>query len=511
MSATANLADAFAAHAARRPHATAVFSGDRTVSFQALDHLVWRAAAHLARAGVRRGDVVALTLGDEFASIVATLALVRMGATLVALPANDPPPLRARVAASTRARHLVTDVVADLVTDADRSVAAGLSSITFDMDRLPELPGAADPSDPSLRDPAPQAPWLLIVGSGSTGRPKLIALGHATSHARAAMQRTAFGITPTDRIACLSPIDFAITRQRYLETLLEGAAVVLFDRARDDLRAVCARHAVSVIHGSVVHMERLLQRAAAEGPPALGALRVLRIGGSTVADALRAQVLRRISPNLYIAYSMNEFGIATVIGPDRMLRTPGSVGWPVPGIEVRVTDPAGRPLPPGEVGLIGVRGPGLVERYVDAAADSARVFQNGWFVPGDLGLLTADGELVHRGRADHMMILDGINIYPAEIEGVMSRHPAVADAAAVPMRSRVHQDIPVCAVALQNGATASEADLIAHARAELGMRMPRRIVVVARIPRTDQGKLMRAALTAQLAQALGVPTRDRDG
>ncbi len=494
-----NLADAFSAQAVRRPDAIAVVEGDRTVSYGALDAATWRAAAHLARAGVRRGDVVALTFDREFDSLVATLALVRMGATLVALPAGDPQGLRARTAASTGARVLVTDR-----PDAD---AAGLPTVSFDL--APPAP-APQPDDPLLRDPAPAAPWLLIVGSGSTGRPKLIALDHAVSHARTAMQRAAFGISPADRVACLSPIEFAITRQRYLETLIDGATVVLFDRRRDDLRAVCARHAVSVVHGSVVHMERLLQRAPADGPPVLGALRVLRIGGSTVSDALRAQVMRRLCPNLYVAYSMNEFGIATCVGPGQMHRAPGSVGRPVAGIEVRITDEDGRPLPAGETGLIGVRGPGLVEGYVDDDTATARAFRAGWFVPGDLGLLTVDGELLHRGRADHMMILDGINIHPAEIEEVMGRHPAVADAAAVPMRSRMHQDIPVCAVALHAGQAASEAELLAHARDALGPRMPRRIVVVGQIPRSDQGKLQRAALTATLAQALGVPMVARD-
>ncbi len=109
------------------------------------------------------------------------------------------------------------------------------------------------------------------------------------------------------------------------------------------------------------------------------------------------------------------------------------------------------------------------------------------------------------GRADHLLIMNGINIYPAEIEQLMAAHPAVADVAVVPVRHRVHQDIPVCALTLRAGATASEQALLEHASHRLGARGPYRVLIVEAIPRNPEGKLMRAELLRLIGARLLAP------
>lgn len=115
-----------------------------------------------------------------------------------------------------------------------------------------------------------------------------------------------------------------------------------------------------------------------------------------------------------------------------------------------------------------------------------------------------DGHLIYCGRADHMMIKNGINIYPAEIESVMTSHPAVRDAAVIPVNSPTHQDLPICAVSLHDGQTVTERELLDYCVQNLGARSASAVLVQQEIPRNEQGKLIRARLAEDIGARLGV-------
>ena len=137
--------------------------------------------------------------------------------------------------------------------------------------------------------------------------------------------------------------------------------------------------------------------------------------------------------------------------------------------------------------------------YLNDPESTRSCLIDGWFFPGDLGKMTPDGQLIHCGRADQMMIFNGINIYPAEIEQCVTRHPAVTDAAAFPLSSPVHQDVPVCAVVLLEGSTITEEHLLAYLQQRLGFRSPRRLIRLKAIPRNEQGKVIRHELMARVS------------
>src|SRR5690606_9395144 len=154
--------------------------------------------------------------------------------------------------------------------------------------------------------------------------------------------------------------------------------------------------------------------------------------------------------------------------PPEVFSVPGSIGKPYVGIELHVIGRGGVPLPVGEIGLVRVRTPGVVGEYLDNEEATRQALSGSWFLPGDLGKLTAQGQLVYRGRADHLMIMDGVNISPAQIERVIGGHPAVRDAAAMAIRSELHQEIPVCAVELNDNIDVTEQELIHYCVARLG-------------------------------------------
>jgi acyl-CoA synthetase (AMP-forming)/AMP-acid ligase II len=248
-----------------------------------------------------------------------------------------------------------------------------------------------------------------------------------------------------------------------------------------------------------VHLHALCALGERRKEVLLPELRALYVSTAMVPDDLRRRTMRTVSRNLYVAYGTMEAPALTVATPE--VEVADTIGSVLPRVELEVVDAADKLLPFGEIGMIRVRAAGNAGSYHDDAEASAKSFRDGWFYPGDLGLLTDDGQVIYKGRADDMMVFDGINIYPAEIEAALTMHEAVAEAAAFALKSEEHQDLPAAAVTLR--APATEAELVAHCRARLGKRAPHKVVVVEALPRSAAGKILRRALPALLQSEPG--------
>lgn len=482
-----NLADELGIQARLRPEAIALQLPNGTLSFRQLDDLTWRAASLLHLHGVRPGEIVVLSCASELALLAALFATARIGATAFSLPINTPPLLCAEMAKRVKARFLATD-------RPGRDIA-GLARLSVDLD---SLAAASTPLDPGVSQAFPPAPWLIISGSGSTGHPRLFTITQAQFHARAALAGKMLALTSADRFASLAHLDFTSPKERCFAALFAGATVVLFDRKQANPLTLCRDQDVTVLDATVFHLEQMLGALPAGARNQLGMLRALQVSASTVSDGLRRRIAEALTRSLYVRYGTNETGLLAIAKPMEALGTPGTVGYPPAGTQIEVVDVRGRAVPVGETGLIRVSSPGMIAGYLDDEPATRRSFKDGCFFPGDLGRFAANGQLIHCGRADHMMIMNGINIYPAEIERVLSLHPAVRDAAAVPLASAMHQDIPVCAVVWQGGASFPEKQLVDFAAQRLGSHGPKRIVALERIPRNEQGKLIRPQLMAQI-------------
>ncbi len=482
-------------HAQKRPDAPALLLPHRTIGFRALDQSVWQYAAALHALGVRAGQVVGLSFVEELGLVLALLALARIGATAYSIPRS--------ATASQRRQMAEQAATAWLASDQPERFESGVASLRLQRQAIEAGPLRIDSR---LLVPAPDAPWLLITGSGSTGRPKLIPISHAQGRARSELGARALGLTASDRVAALSHFDFSTSKFRLHEALWAGAACALeLWRDAPQVMQRCASAGLTVLYGTVFHAERLIASLPAGSCHALPMLRAFELTASTISDDLRQRFRQMLTPQLYVRYGINEAGPVAVAGPPEVYQIAGTVGRPPAGVEIELVDRRGQPLPPATVGLVRIRTPALVDGYLGDEEASRTSFQDGWFLPGDLGLLTREGQLVFYGRADHMLIMNGINIYPAEIEQLMAAHPAVADVAVVPVRHRVHQDIPVCALTLRAGASVSEQALLEHAGSRLGARAPYRVLVVDAIPRNQEGKLVRAELLRLIGSRLLTP------
>ncbi len=473
-----NLIDPLHDHVVRRPGQPAVITPQGSLSWMQLDRLLWSCARQLHILGVRQADGVGMTLQHPLLHLVASLALTRLGAAQVALPASD-----------SEAQRLAIHQ------------RLGLRWVLCDTPQAATLPGSLllDALQPADLSPAERAAlraddealtWLILQSSGTTGAPKLAALTQGQALARA--RQPWMGCGPLDVLWSAPRLDFSAFKQRIVYALHSGAAVCLPLGLKMDPTMLNFLNQSRATLGTGTPSQ--LRAILALQPKArlLAHLRGFVVSTEPSSPALRQSFRARVCPHLHEAYGSNESFILSMATPALQLQVPESVGLPLPGVQLQVVDTEGRELPSGEVGQIRARGPGVVDGYLGDPQATARAFRDGWFYPGDLGRQTPAQGLVLMGRVDDMMIFDGINIYPAEIENVLLDHPAVQEAAAFPVQRPGMGQVPVAAVVLRAPATVDE--LLAHCRQRLGAKHPRALRIVGELPRNAMGKVLKREL-----------------
>ncbi|BDG74213.1 class I adenylate-forming enzyme family protein [Roseomonas fluvialis] len=465
---------ALADWAAREPARAAFIDRGVPVAFGALDRRVATAAAWLGGQGVRAGDMVGITLREDMAHIVAALALLLLGCDQVTLASHDPPAMRLALA---------------------RRLGVAVLLAADDADALPGLPLLRfAPQDAAAPPPVPpgRIGRVVLASSGTTGQPKLIPLAEADLAAQMA-RRAGEG-----RVFFRSiPVEHNNAKKYHLGLLALGATTVLANcAALPDLAEACARWGIDRVTLPPERAAALADLQARPGAHPWPSGTSIAVFGAAATPALRRRVMDAVTPNLVVNYSTTEIGTATIAWPADHARHPDGVGRPIDGVHLRIVDEAGRDLPPGGTGLVRVRAPGMAQGYLDDPEAQARAFHDGWFQPGDRGRIEADGTLVFVGRDAEMMMLGTINIFPAEIERAAQGFPGVADCAAFAMRSASLGDIPALAVVETAPGAVDVAALAASCRARLGLRAPRRVVVVPALPRTVTGKVQRDRLAA---------------
>lgn len=473
-------AERLLAHAVAVPQVPALVTQDRCVAYGALAGEVHALASALHARGVGRGSIVALTARAEVDHLIASLALLALGAAQVALASRDPAPMRRRLAERVGATAVLADRPEDAVAGLDR----------LDLGEVLAASRSASRADPP---PAidPEVPAIYLTGSGTTGEPKIIAY----SQRDLALQARAHLDFTGQRVLRPAHVEFNNSKRMRLYTLWQGGTCVLADGSAESLHAQVSRHRATWLEVSPMHGADLVAASRTEGP--LPSHASVRIGGARAPVALRRAIMADVTPRLYVSYGTTETSFVSVADPS-MHDERETVGPPAAAVTVEVLRPDGTRAAPGEIGEIRLRAPGMATGYVGDAAATARHFRAGWFVPGDLASLDDRGLLFLHGRKDDMMIMNGINIFPAEIERTLEAHPAVAAAAAFPIPSAVHGQIPAAAVELREGGACTPAELVGYARTALGVRAPRRVEIVASLPRNPQGKIVKRELAARL-------------
>jgi len=430
-------------------------------------------ARRLRGAGLVPGDRVLLSGPTSVASAVAHVAVLRAG--LVGVPIN---PACARrelegIIADARPGGAIIDDdqvrrwVGELVPD------AVVTSLDVDL-----------PDGPTVRldDADPDDPALLPYTSGTTGAPKGVPLSHGNLLASATAVRIAWRWRPQDRlILCLPLFHMHGMGVGLHGTLLAGASAVLHAGFDPEQVLVDAAAGATLFFGVPTMYGRLVEAAGAER---LGSLRLCVSGSAPLSADLHRTIGQRCGQVVLERYGMTET-VMLVSNPVAGERRPGTVGIPLPGVEVRLADPDGEIL---------VRGPNVFSGYLDRPDVNAAAFTpDGWFRTGDIGRFDADGYLSIVGRAKELIITGGYNVYPREVEDVLRSHPMVVDVAVVGTPSAEWGEIVTAYIEAVDGFD-EEAVLIWVADQVTHYKRPRILHRVEALPRNTLGKVLRHEL-----------------
>jgi acyl-CoA synthetase (AMP-forming)/AMP-acid ligase II len=237
-------------------------------------------------------------------------------------------------------------------------------------------------------------------------------------------------------------------------------------------------------------------------PPDTGSLRFVICGAAPMPRQLIGEFEGRFGVPVVEGYGLSECTVVCTLNPLHGVRKAGSVGVPVPGVEIGVVDAADALLPAGQAGEVVVRGPNVMRGYLGRPEESAQTLRGGWLHTGDVGRFDQDGYLSLVDRVKDLIIRGGENIYPKEIEDVLYAHPAVLEAAVVGQPDQVFGEQPVAFVALRNGFDVVPEDFIEHCRQSLARyKVPREVYLEETLPKNALGKIAKPVLRTRLKDA----------
>ncbi|MFJ7152411.1 type I polyketide synthase [Streptomyces sp. NPDC100445] len=494
-------------HASRAPGKTAFADDRRSVTYGALEERTRYLAGHLVRLGLRRGDRVALCLGNSVAMVEGYLAVVRAGGVGVPVnPRSAPAELEHLLADSGAVFALAgasgaVTFLQVVASTAPRTtvLVAGTASVppgTHSYDELAATdPGAPAPDDLGLDEVA----WMFYT-SGTTGRPKgVLSTQRNCLWSVAASYVPLPGLTPDDRVLWPLPLFHSLSHIAcVLSVTAVGATARITDGGSpDDVLDLLREEKATFLAGVPTTYHHLVATARRTGL-SLPDLRIGLVGGAVTGSELRRSFEDTFGVPLVDAYGSTETCGAITMNPPDGARVEGSCGLPVPGVDVRLVDPGtGQDVPTGQEGEVWVSGPNVMVGYHNSPEATRAALRDGWFRTGDLARRDAAGYFTVCGRLKDLIIRGGENIHPDEVEAVLRGAPGVADAGVAGVVHDTLGEVPVAWV-VPGPAGLDTAALLAHCRARLSAyKIPERIHEITAVPRTASGKIVRRLLTAR--------------
>ena len=457
-----------------------------SLTYAEVDARVAAIAGQLADRGFGHGDVLAIMLPNRVELILAIFAAWRLGGA--ATPINP-------VFTETEADHQIRDSGAVLVLTAGPHVSsAGLPRI--DVDELAATaPTAVEPYPVAAADLA-----LLIYTSGSTGSPKGVMLDHANLEAMTTSMGDHIDVGEDDHCLLVLPLF-------HVNAIVVSTLTPL---ARGGRMTIVGQFSPSTFFG---HVERLRPTYFSAVPtiyallaalpkdvrPDTTSLRFVVCGAAPVSAELLERCQERYGFVMVEGYGLTEGTCASACNPVKGVRKLGTVGPAMPGQQIRVIDEDGNDVPTGQTGEVLIAGPTVMRGYLGKPEATAETVVDGWLHTGDVGRLDQDGYLAIVDRVKDMIIRGGENIYPKELESVLTRLDGVLEAAVVGRPHEILGEVPVAYVTLYPSSTITEDELIAHCRVHLTrVKVPQGITIVEALPKNPVGKIDKPELRRSL-------------
>ena len=469
----------------------------RATTYGELNTRVNRLADGLLSLGVRKGDGVALWVGNRIEHLEIIFATAKIGALAIPLDVKWKALELASVIAALGPRFIVLqeDLAGELEKAGQIKDLRFLTVVTLSPDRsyggLLTGRSSEEPTVAVYEDD----PFAVLLTSGTTGFPKGCLATHRTFVFHCINNAIEKGLGAHDQAVLSSPIYFNAGRSFTLGVIYFGGSVILHERfdAEEVLKTI-EREKITYIGAVPTMCERML-RVLESTRYDTSTLRCLAITGGKVHPAVLEALKANITPNIYRTYASTDSGQMAISKPADMEEKPGAAGRPVWCVDLRIVDDRHHPLPVGEVGEIICRSPLATHGYYKNPEATSASFRDGWFYTGDLGYFDEAGFLYVVGRKKDMIKSGGISVYPLEIESALYGHPEVLEAAVLGVPDAQWGEAVTAVVVLKPRARAAGAELIAFCKERLAAyKVPKSVEIRASLPHTEIGKINKAKL-----------------
>ena len=476
-------------HAQQRPHKPAFSFNEHNYSYAQLAQLIDLLAGHLHAIGIQPNHKVATLLPNCLEQLLLIWAAARLGAVIVPLS-----PLLQNQAAINLADNAEASL---LICDNSRCHSlANSATAQLKVEPLAELQQTLNNS-PIVLQPLPKVKaddlFNIVYSSGTTGLPKGIMHTHHVRAMYGYCFATAFRIKQDSVILHSGAIIFNGAYVTMMPCYLQGGHFVLAEAFHpQDTLDLISHHQVT--HTMMVPSQLI---AMLEHPgftaDKLASMEVLLVLGAPLQQRYKDQLEGILPGRFHELYGLTE-GFITILDNSDMKNKPGSVGCPLPGSVMRIVDDQGNDLPNGEIGEIVGNGPLLSPGYYGNPQLTKETFRDGFLYTGDMGAMDDEGFLYLADRKKDMIVVSGFNVYPNELEDVVSKHPGVLECAAVGIPDSKSGEAIKMFVILKDPAL-TEAALKDFCRTQLtGYKVPRYIEFRNELPKTNVGKVLRREL-----------------
>lgn len=453
------------------PDKYAFISESHRITYQELIRLISNGCSKLAH--IDRDQTIGIMISSEIDHLIVTLCLFQMGINQTSIPTFESEEVQSKICDSLEVKTIIC-----------LSNKTGLFKNNIFWPQIDELRKS---TATIFNIDESRCGCIYIPTSGSTGKPNIISL----SENQISLQATRHPEYEDENLLRLASVEYNTSKRHRLYTLHQGGTNI-FKCHSDSLTKTidfALSEKVSCIDISRMHISDLLSISILR-PNFLKNIK-LRPGGAAVPFSLRQKLICNVTDKLYVRYATTETGAISMAHPNEHFE--GACGKPLNGIEIEIIDEQKNLIEGHPTGTIRIKAPGMTTSYVNQSQEYINQrFRDGWFYPGDVGYLTDENNLVILGRKDTMINLNGINIYPLEIEHVLESHPKVASSVAFKVPSKVHGEIPLAAIVLKKEAIDKKnvsLDILNYCKARLGLKSPRKIFILESIPKKTNGKV----------------------
>jgi long-chain acyl-CoA synthetase len=472
------------------PDKIAVAQGEWAITYRDLLPDIAREAEKVRRAGLRPGMKVITVLPNNWLTLRFFLACLFSGVVPLPLSPRMPWDLVIKIAQIAQAQCVVSSTPPE-ARDIPHAIMDEKGDVVY--------PSSFSPDNaPIPRLESPVA--ALFATSGTTGMPKIVMLTHQNLVSDIDSCFDLVDISSEDVMLGVLPMfhvfGFSIA---YLLPLLKGMTLAIVPSLYplDNFTATLKRYRSTVFLG-VPAVFSILAGAWKRIEFDLHPLRLLICGGDALPSRVRESFEEAFGLLIIEGYGITEASPVVSVNPSPEVRVPGSAGPVIDAIQLRIVDDTGKDVPRGEVGEIVLSGDPISPGYLANPEENARSFREGWFYTGDLGRMDERGLLYIEGRKKDLIIVSGFNVYPQEVENVLTSFPGVAQAAVVGVKRALRGEIVKAYIVPQEGIPLDPKEIIRFCKKELlSYKVPRILEIVPELPQTVTGKIMKHLLSSQ--------------